>query len=173
MIRCLLLVAACCIFLSSCSWQESPKDIMGWHPIYLTDSTAADIGNLDPQPIAQGGKIYIKDRYLYQVEKNRGIHVLDIRNPEQPEKVTFIQINGAQELSIKGNLLYSNNYNDLVVIDITDIRQVALVSRTKDMFHLNDGNMPPEKGYFQCIDPDKGPVIGWERQLLAAPKCKY
>lgn len=162
------------IALASCKGgSDAPAEIMGYAPIYQSDSSIMDVRSDDPQPILEGGKIYVQGHTLYQVEKGAGIHVLDITEPTHPVKKAFIRIAGAQEISIKGDLLYSNNYNDLVVVAIADIQHVQLVKRMQDMFHITGGNVPPERGYFECVDPARGTVIGWRKKTLYSPKCKF
>ena len=169
----LSLLAAVIVFASCNGDNDTPKEVMGYAPIYQSDSSITEIRSEDPQPILEGGKIYVRNKELYQVEKGSGIHVLDITDPANPVKKAFIRIAGAQEVSIKENLLYANNYNDLVVINISDIKHVQLVNRMKDVFHITGGNVPPEKGYFECVDPGKGSVIGWQKKNLYSPKCKF
>ncbi len=160
--------------LGSCKGgSNSPDEVVGYAPIYQSDSTLADIRSDVPQPIVHGGKIYMRDKILYQVEEGSGIHIIDVSYPGQPVRKGFIHIDGAQELSIKGDLLYTNNYNDLVVINISNLQSVRVVKRMQDMFHITGGNVPPEKGYFECVDPNRGSVIGWLKKTLYSPKCKY
>jgi len=168
-----LFAAGILLFASCKNKNDSPAEIIGYAPVYQTDSDIETIRSTDPQPILAGGKIYIKDHILYQVETTKGIHVLNIQNPAKPEKVAFIQIAGAQELSIKGDMLYSNNFNDLVVINIADVQHVTLVKRVPEVFHIINTSTPPERGYFECIDQAKGPVVGWEKKMLYSPQCKY
>lgn len=162
------------IFLAGCGpGAKSPKEVEGWMPIYQSDTSVREILSLSPRPIQAGGKIYVKGNTMYQVENGSGIHVFDIRKPEVPVKIAFLQIPGAQEISIKGHYLYSNNFNDLVIIDINDHERIRLLKRLANAFHLQDMNAPPESGYFECIDPSKGRVVGWERKLLHSPRCRY
>ena len=148
-----------------------PKQTEGWAPIY---SQAADaIGSTDARTIENGGKIYIKDDRLYQIESGKGIHVINISDKANPEKIAFIEVIGCQEMSIAGKTLYTNNLNDLVTIDISDINNVVEKDRKKDAFHILDKGHPPARGWFECIDPSKGEVIGWEMKTLYSPKCLY
>lgn len=170
----LYLFSAGMLLLASCGNKtSSPDKIIGYGPIYQTDAAIESIKSTDPQAIVEGGKIYTKDHYLYQVETGKGIHVMDIQDPAHPVKLSFIQIPGAQELSIKGNFLYANNYNDLVVVNIENVTQVSLVKRVPEVFHIINTSTPPEAGYFECVDPQKGPVVGWAKKTLYSPKCKY
>lgn len=160
--------------LASCKGgSNTPGEVIGYAPVYQSDSTMANIRSDAPQPILRGGKIYVRDKTMYQVEEGSGIHIIDITRPENPARTAFIHVSGAQELSIKGDLLYTNNYNDLVVLNISNPQSVREVQRMKDMFHITGGNVPPEKGYFECINPDRGSVIGWQKKTLYSPKCKY
>ena len=161
------------ITLVSCNRNDSPKEIEGYAPIYQSGSQTLDIESADPLPVAKAGKIYVKGNILFQVEPLLGIHLFDITDPEHPFNFSFIKLPGAQEISIKQNLLYSNNYNDLVIIDINELANVKLVKRLKDAFNLENLDLPPMTGYFECVDPSKGKVIGWERKVLHSPQCKF
>jgi len=161
------------IALSACNRDNVPKEVEGWAPVYQTSGQVTDIKSTYPQPVLNAGKIYAKEHMLYQVEALTGIHVFNISNPAQPINQSFIKIPGAQEISIKDNLLYSNNYNDLVIIDISDLGNVKLLKRMENAFKLENLDQPPMSGYFECIDPQKGKIVGWEKKLLHYPKCKF
>ena len=170
----LYLLSAGLLLCTACNKNEAPpEEVTGYAPIYQTDPQVESIRSIPPQPIINGGKIYIKDHLLFQAESGKGIHILNIEDPNHPVKLAFLQIAGAQELSVKGNLLYSNNYNDLVVIDISNVQDARLVKRLGEVFHITGSSVPPERGYFECVDPDKGTVVGWEKKTLHSPKCKY
>ena len=149
-----------------------PQQIEGYAPVYA-DANDAAIRSEAPRDIDKGGKIYIKDNILYQVETGKGIHVINIAQPDAPQKLRFLHIIGCQEVSIIGNNLYTNNLNDLIVINIQDINNINEVDRITNTFHLVDVNRPPTTGWFECIDPSKGTVVGWEMKTLYSPKCLY
>ena len=150
-----------------------PKEADGWAPVYSTNTEALTISSADPKTIEKGGKIYLKNDTLYQVEVGKGIHVLDISQPSNPRKLQFITVLGAQEMAIKDNYLYTNNMNDLVVVDIRKLSDVKLADRIANVFHMIDKNYPPGNGYYECVDPNKGEVIGWEQKVLNYPKCQH
>lgn len=150
---------------------QYPEEADGWAPVYKESGTSTVIKSMGPQTIEKGGKIYILGNTLYQVETGKGIHVIDISNPSSPQKQAFISVTGAQEVSIKGNYLYTNNINDLVVLNISNIQDVKLEDRISNVFHLVDPNLPPGSGYYECVDPEKGEVVGWEQKLIKKPRC--
>ncbi len=153
--------------------EEYPAEVDGWAPVYNTtgnDITA--IKALPPQNIDKGGKIYVKGDTLYEVEAGKGIHVIYIKQPQSPQKLAFISVTGAQELAVKNNMLYTNNLNDLVVLDISRVDTIKVIDRISSVFHMVDPNYPPGTGYYECVDYKKGTVIGWEQKVLNYPKCR-
>lgn len=150
---------------------DPPEKVDGYAPIYGDKAKIKEIKSTDPVPIEDGGKIYVKGNIFYQVETGKGIHVLDITDPANPQKLYFIEVMGAQEISIKNNTLYTNNLNDLVTIDISNPADVKLVDRIPNVFNLVDPATPPGTGYYECVDASKGDVIGWELKELHYPKC--
>lgn len=152
--------------------QPSPAETEGWAPVYTSKDAAATIASQDARNIEKGGKIYVKGNTLYQVEVGKGIHVINIEDGNNPQKIKFIQVSGAQEIAIMDNNLYTNHVNDLVVLNIADINDVKVIDRVSGMFHLVDKSLPPSVGYFECVDASKGEVVGWELKTLYNPVCR-
>jgi hypothetical protein len=163
-----------CLLLLQCAGPEKnalPDEVMGLAPIYEDGSSRA-IESLAPQPIQRLGKIYYKDSLIFVGEVGRGIHIIDNKKPEQPERIAFIRVAGNTDISIKGDILYANNLTDLVAMDISDLSQVELLSRTPGVFPQALTAPPADYvGYFECPDPDLGAVVDWEERLLQSPRC--
>jgi len=115
-----------------------------------------------PQSLKNPGKIYFKGGYIFIIEELKGIHVIDNRDPHNPQNVTFIEIPGNTDMAIKNNILYADSYVDLVSIDITDVNNPVEVDRVTNVFpytipQIKDGN------YLMAeIDENKGVVVDWE-----------
>ena len=176
--RCLPLFSLLLLLLASCDpsgagsqYGNPPETSQGYAPIYDSLGTAKVIRADTARNVVSGGKIYVKDDVLYQVEVGKGIHVTSIADAANPTKVKFLQILGCQELSIKDNLLYTNNLNDLVVIDISDINKPQVKDRLTNTFKLVEGAYPPNSGWFECPDASKGVIIGWQLKTLHYPQC--
>lgn len=148
-----------------------PETTDGWAPIYDSTNSSKLIKATAPRPIKKGGRIYIKDSMLYQVEQGRGIHAINIAKKDAPVKLGFLEVVGAQEMAIIGDVLYTNNLNDLVAIDITQIHNPRVVDRISGAFHIFDAAYPPGAGWYECIDSKKGKVVGWEMKSLTRPQC--
>jgi hypothetical protein len=165
----LLAAAASC----TPSSDYEPENLSGYVPIYASQQQATDIGIEAARPTVHAGKIYAYGAYLFQVEENEGIHIINNTNPQQAVKVGFLKIPTCSELSIKSNFLYTNNLNDLVVFDISNISSPQLVHRVADAFPAISQSHPQETNvYFECPDPAKGVVVGWKLETIAKPKCR-
>lgn len=143
-----------------------------WVPVYIEPEDAKAIKTLETRQPNTGGKIYAWREYLFQLEPNQGIHVY-ILEGKVPKPLQFIQVYGAQEIAIRNNILYTNNFNDIVSLDITNLRDITVKSRVSQVFDIGQSSLPPENGYFQCVDPKKGIVVSWELKTNVAAKCRY
>ncbi len=131
-------------------------------PIYLTYSELRSaVVKTTPGKLEDPGKIYFKDGYIFINEEMKGIHVIDNRDPESPEKVAFINIPGNMDMAIKNNTLYADSYVDLVAIDISDINNPVEVSRVEKVFPYTIPQLKEENLLIAKIDEDKGVVIDW------------
>ncbi len=165
------------LFVSSCEIVEFQNTepvgtVEGVRPVYATTDGWNEIIATDPQPIEYLGKIYYKDQIIYVNERYKGIHVIDNSNPSSPTPIKFIQVPGSEDIAIKGDILYADNLTDLVAIDISNLDQIKVTSRLEGLYEEGKKNYPDGySGYFECVDPDKGIVVGWEEVILENPRC--
>jgi hypothetical protein len=147
--------------------------VLGYKPLYSNDANLFTIENKPAQNVSKAGKIYAKGNYIFQNEIGEGIHIINNTNPANAERIGFIKIKGSEEISIKGNYLYSNNFSDLVVLDISNISNAVEVKRIKDAFYvISTLSVPPRRGYFECVDNSKGVVTGWMQDSITNAKCQ-
>lgn len=145
----------------------------GWdtyRPIYSSYDQVRTVATLAPRPIRTPGKIYVKDRFLLINDVGQGIHIVDNRDPANPVKLSFVAIPGARELAVKDSILYVDNLVDLVALNVADPRNVRLVKRIENAFSPT-AYPPLHNVRFECPDPEKGLVVGWEKAELANPPC--
>jgi hypothetical protein len=168
-----LLLAFLALSIQGCIQEkvEIPDEVTGLAPIYF-DGDWQVITSKPPQPIESLFKIYYKDDYLFVGEAQKGVHVIDNTDPLNPERIRFIQIIGNSDIAIKGNILYANNLSDLVAINITDLENIEVISRQENVFPQAGGQLPAGYvGFFECPDPNLGPIIGWSETNLESPEC--
>ena len=158
---------------SACfDYQLDPLDTNsqeGYKPVYSKQEDLEKVEVLSPRRMETPGKIYIYGQYLFVNERFEGIHIINNINPSRPEKVSFIQIPGNVDMAVKGNSLYADNGIDMVVMDISNPKNVKLNKRIRNAFPVQE--FPPFTGYFECVDHSKGIVTSWERTVLENPQC--
>ncbi len=80
---------------------------------------------MSPSPVSRtterSGKIYAFGNYIFQNDLNKGIHLIDNTDPLHLQKIAFLNIPYNTEFAVKGNYIYANNGNDLVVVDVRDV----------------------------------------------------
>lgn len=130
-----------------------------------------------PHAITGIGKMAYYEGYLYMSEPGKGIHVIDNRNPAQPEVVGYIELLGNADLAIRDNKLYADSYIDLVWFDVSDPAAPALLGRLEKVFPealpviLNNSGMD----YTMVYNGNKGDSIcvGWNEVEREEPYEEY
>ena len=176
----LLLMMLICGFTSCWGYYNKPYPAYieakrwAWKPVYALDTSYRTVTYTAARPVVNAGKIYVKDNFIYQCEVGDGIHITDNTDPAVAKRIGFISIPGCEEISIKGNVLYTNNHYDLVAIDISHFQNPQVISRTSNVFYGSSGmphtwEQPKDTGYYQCpniyID---SVIVGWAKDSVIA-----
>jgi len=158
----------CCLLISflSCNEEDNGKyaEYLVARPLTMTKAefkNSVDI--IAPIPIAESGKIYAYENYIFVNDKFKGVHVIDNSNPASPQKISFIKIAGNVDISVKNNYLYADSITDLVVLDISDINNIQIVNRLENV--LRDNVVwPAEADFFEYEgwDYENEILVGWE-----------
>ena len=80
------------------------------------------------------GKIYTFGSYLFVNDYLKGIHVIDNSDPTNPVKLNFLSIPGNVDIAVKDDVLYADNYIDLLAINIENIQQPYVTDRIEHAF---------------------------------------
>ncbi len=110
------------------------------------------------------GKICFYEGYLYISEPEKRIHIIDNRNPANPQNIGFIELLGNADLAIRNNLLYADSYVDLVWFDVANPASPQLKGRLEDIFPTALPMMLNQYGFDYAKtynDADSGIVVGW------------
>lgn len=87
-----------------------------------------------PIPIIESGKIYVYNDLVLVNDVEKGIHIIDNSNPENPVKKAFIKVVSNKDMEVKGDYLYADSLMDLLVFDISDLDNIYEVARLEDVF---------------------------------------
>ncbi len=174
-----LLLAALFVLVnfSSCVKDKCEREItyIKSTPIYIHPSEyrIAQLTNEAPRALEKPGKIYFYNNYIFINEQREGVHIIDNSNPASPVNIGFMPIPGNVDIAISNQVLYADNYTDLLTIDISDIDQPRLVKRSEEVFpHLGSDATKGFLVYYEqeqvtemvsCNDHNVG--RGWANQI--------
>ena len=149
--------------------HTSPQRPYSTHtPIYMDwVDFRGSVKILEPQSIETRGKIYIKDNYLFINEPNKGIHIYDTTDKQNPIAISFIELYGNVDLAVKDKTLYADSFTDLLIFDLSDPKNPVFVRRINDQFQYDPvQTAPPEAIIFpdEYKDPSQGVIIRWEKK---------
>lgn len=139
------------VAVTSCMKDTVKESYSFFRPVYQTkDEVKAGIKNVPSVEIEKPGKIVLKDHYLFLNDIDKGVHIIDLADPANPKKISFINIPGCVDMAINGNYLYADCYTDLVTIDITNPLQITVQQFLNGVF--------PHR-YYGTFSADTGLVI--------------
>lgn len=141
-VSCIILCTA--ISFWGCIKDKVTKTYTIERPIYkpLIEVLAGVNGNA-AEPVRSAGKLYIKDKYIFLNEVDKGIHVIDNADPSHPVQTAFLSIPGNRDMAVRNNILYADMYASLLAIDISDIHHTSVKKNISNFFtnrrHYNNG----------------------------------
>lgn len=127
------------LLLSSCTKDSCERTITytKYTPVYLNNNDMRQDAVVEGSKSLQNpGKIYFYNNFIFINELREGIHVIDNSDPRSPQNIAFLAIPGNVDLAVKDNVLYADNYMDLLAIDITSPASPMQLSRQQDVFPL-------------------------------------
>ena len=157
------------LFLGACKKQNHKDVVEGYKPIYATEAELENVEIRTDEQLEHPGRIYVYENLLLVNDKAKGIHIYDNSNPSSPIHQSFMAIPGNMDFSVKQGLLYADNITDMVIIDISNPNTPEYANRIRNVFPVQV--FPDEFGAFECVDPEKGVVVGWQKTTLTDPKC--
>jgi len=177
-----ILLFSLLVVLGSCfNEPQEIGEVQGLKPIYLPEEAAA-FEITSSIPFGNLGKIVYAEPFILINERYKGIHIINNMDPENPEKVSFVQIPGNTDFTIKSGYLYANSGVDLVTyqfdqdfsassLEDFELEQVNL---KEEFFGVRpDTRVPPDyNGFFECVDVNGGIVVGWESTIIINPECR-
>jgi hypothetical protein len=155
--------------------NKEDKKVQGYEPIYEnTTAIQAVTYQQQGQPVQNGGKIYILGDTVYQVETDKGIHLIDVSDKQNPKNAGFITLRGCREVAVRGNTILTNNFTELLALRLNG-NGVSVIRRVPEaLAEQTTFSVPPERGYFICPVQQPGKIItGWQKAILINPKCYY
>ncbi len=119
---------------------------------------------IPPKPsLNETGKIYAYNEYIFVTDVGKGVQVIDNSDPKAPKAITFIKIPINEDISVKDNVLYADSATDLLTFDISNINNIVLKQRLKDVFEVYNYEIPED---VQVVDYNdfnyqEDIIVGW------------
>lgn len=157
-----IVLVASIIFCTLCCFTSCVKDtctnehtFLQRTPVYKTlEEIRQDIAVEAPKALREPGKIYFYNNYILLNEIREGLHIIDNSNPENPVKVAFISIPGNVDMAVKNNVLYADNFIDLLAIDISNPEKPVVKNRTENVFEA------------EGVDSERGQLVYYEEEWV-------
>lgn len=135
-----------------------------YSPVYMDFGAFRSAVSLtSPQDLRNPGKIYIKGDILITNEVGKGVHIINNKNPENPQSMAFLNVPGNYDIGFNCDMMYLDSGPDLLVVDMTDPSNPQLINRLNDVLPT----MASYRGYHS--DPTKGIVTEWVREVKTEP----
>lgn len=147
--------------------DEYTENYTAYAPIYMSyEDLRSAVKSSSPREIEYPGKIYFKGETLFVIEKQKGIHVVDVSNASSPKNTHFIELPGCVDIAIRNSSLYADSYVDLVVMDISDLDRMKETMRLKYVFPYA---VPPTERNLRIdhVDKQKGVVVDWKERKIS------
>ncbi|MCT4629767.1 hypothetical protein [Winogradskyella sp.] len=149
----LVLLIAVCFQLTNCDKDDDTTEFVDpvavTVPVIMNKSEFRNSISIESaQTTNSDGKIYVYTDLLFYIAQNSGIHIFNNQNPASPQNLAFIQLEGVNDISVKNNILYADNFMDLVVFDISDLSNIQMVNVEEDILPYY-ATFPNEVLYYQ------------------------
>jgi len=113
-----------------------PYSISKEYPIQLdAREILVDIQIEAPVNPNEAFKIVSNEKYIFVGEKMKGVHVFEKSDESHTIPLCFIECKYIKAFDVVDNMLYCNNFVDLLVIDVTSPLQSKILHREKDYFN--------------------------------------
>ncbi|MFZ1751554.1 MAG: hypothetical protein WAU01_15250 [Saprospiraceae bacterium] len=154
------------------------RTFVQYTPVTLTKAQFRK--NIEAQavrPLENPGKMYFYENFLFINEQGKGIHIYDLTDEKNPQKMSFYDIPGNFDIAVKDNILYADNVIDLIALDISNINAPKLVKRIED-YQDRYKNFDPQQYYaysvksnettvLDCNNPNFNNQFFWEGDLVS------
>lgn len=77
---------------------------------------------------------YVYGDYLFVLDRGAGLHVIENSDNDNPNPVAFVAVPGGEGIAVRNDVLYINQYVDLLAFDLREPAAPKLLSRTEDVF---------------------------------------
>ena len=126
------------LFLTACLEDDCNETVTytAYHPVILSASEwRSDEFSFAPAgQVCDPSGFYVYGNVLFVLDRSKGLHIIDNTDNAAPRPLTFLNIPGGEGLAVRNNVLYVNQYVDLLAFDLSDPTEPQFLSRTENVF---------------------------------------
>ena len=178
--------------LTSCIEDECTETVQyqSYEPVLVSEAEwRSSTFTYEPATeVCEPSGFYVYGDYLFIVDRNAGLHILDNRDNDNPQALSFLPIPGGQGIAVRNDILYISQYLDLLAFDLRDPKELQFLHRTEDVFELYSvfaGQMAYTGEYIvdyvateevmelNCSDARAGRGIFWEDNIMFADASAF
>ena len=126
-----------CLFTSCLEEEcEQTTTYQSYIPIIVeaADWRSTDFASVPTTEVCEPSGFYVYGDYFFVLDRNEGLQILDNRDNAHPRPVKQLSIPGAQAISVRNDVLYINQYIDLLAFDLSDPTEPKFLSRSERIF---------------------------------------
>jgi len=126
-------------------------------PVYLSEEEFKSAITFQPNfTVANPIEIHTMDSYVYIVDSNKGIIILDNTNPNDLTPIGRINIPGVNSIIIQNNIIIADSATDLITINIEDTTNPQEIKRLSNIL---SSNVKPRGIWGNKVDESQGIVV--------------
>lgn len=169
--------------LTSCLEEkcQTRLEYKAYEPVLLSgDEFRTTVRAEEGRELCRPAGFYVYGDYLMIIEDGAGLHIFDNADPTAPRSISFLPVDGAAGLAVRNDILYVNQFVDLLAFDLRDPESPTMVGRTEDVFEpysIFTDDLGYERmvvgyeetdavRYLDCEDPLAGNQFFWEDGLV-------
>lgn len=173
----ILFLENCCPVGEDCYEDCCFSEYKEWGYKAVYSNELNDIVSLEaPRTVSSPGKIYLYKDYLLVNEVQRGMHIIDNTDPRQPKNIHFLRIEGSNDVAIKNDVLYADQFNNLITVNLDSLTNELEKNRLENVFEnyaYYDARPDSTGVYYECPDPYFGVVVDWVQDSVSYPCYSY
>ena len=113
-------------------------------------------------------KIVSNEYYYFVGEKMKGIHVYKKTDAYQTSPLCFIECKSLKAFDVKEDMLYCNNFIDLLVVDVGNPLQAKIIHRERDFFNRYSNS----RYNYPSSETGRLYIIGYKQVILTGKETQ-
>lgn len=147
------------LLLLGCTEEQSKLE-----PYFMPrEAFNAAVQVVPPRPFKSPSNVVVYNGYAYVVEPFEGLHINQIQDPSNAQRLAFLVVPGVQDVQVTGNYLVVDAATDLLQFDLINPAAPELHSRRENIFKemAPPDGLPLSEDYAVANRPGDLVLVKW------------